>query len=89
MVAVNVIFEVLLVLIDLYQIVLLLRILLSWFRIDPYNPIARVLYALTDPILDPIRSVLPPAGMLDFSPLVAFLLLFALRNVLSILAAGV
>ena len=87
--AVDLIFDVLLLLLDLYEIVLLLRILLSWFRVDPYNPIARVLYALTDPLLDPIRSVLPPAGMLDFSPLVAFLLLFALRNVLRILAAGV
>lgn len=84
----NVIIDVLLLVIDIYQIVLLLRILLSWFRVDPYNPIARILYGLTDPLLDPIRSVLPPAGMLDFSPLVAFLLLFALRNVLSIVAAG-
>lgn len=79
----------LLLLIDIYQIILLLRVLLSWFRVDPYNPVARILYTLTDPLLDPIRQFLPSTGMLDFSPLIAFLLLFALRNVIAILAAGI
>ncbi len=83
------IIDVLLLLIDIYQIILLLRVLLSWFRVDPYNPVARILYALTDPLLDPIRQLLPSTGMLDFSPLIAFLLLFALRNVIAILAAGI
>lgn len=83
------IIDVLLLLIDIYQIILLLRVLLSWFRVDPYNPIARILYTLTDPLLDPIRQFLPSTGMLDFSPLIAFLLLFALRNVIAILAAGI
>lgn len=80
--------QLLLLLLRIYDIVLLLRVLLSWFQIDPYNPIVRILYTLTEPILRPIRQILPPAGMMDFSPLVAFLLLFALQNVLSILAAG-
>ena len=83
------IIDVLLLLIDIYQIILLLRVLLSWFRVDPYNPVARILYTLTDPLLDPIRQFLPSTGMLDFSPLIAFLLLFALRNVIAILAAGI
>ncbi len=83
------IINIILLLINVYQIILLLRVLLSWFRIDPYtNPVGRFLYALTEPVLEPIRRVLPPAGMMDFSPLVAFLLLFALRSVIIILAAG-
>ena len=83
------IISILIVVIDIYQLVLLLRVLLSWFRIDPYNnPFARILYQLTEPVLQPIREVLPSAGMMDFSPIVAFLLLFALRQVLTILAAG-
>lgn len=80
--------QILLLLLDIYEIVLLLRVLISWFRLDPYNPIVRVLYDLTEPLLQPIRQILPPAGMMDFSPLVAFLLLFAVRNVIQIVMAG-
>lgn len=77
------------VLIDVYQIILLLRVLISWIRLDPYsNPFARILYQLTEPVLEPIRQILPSAGMFDFSPVVAFVVLFALRQVLAILAAG-
>ncbi len=81
-------FQILRLLLQIYEIILLLRVLLSWFQIDPYNPLVRILYTLTEPLLQPIRQILPPAGMMDFSPLVAFLLLFALQNVLSILAAS-
>lgn len=71
------------VLINVYQIILFLRVMLSWFRIDPYsNAFARLLYALTEPVLEPIRAILPPAGMIDFSPLVAFLLLAVIQMVL-------
>ncbi|NLH06858.1 MAG: YggT family protein [Chloroflexi bacterium] len=58
---------------------------MSWFRPDPYNPIVRFLYNATEPILAPIREALPATGGIDFSPLVAFLLLFALQRVITIL----
>ncbi len=77
------IIQFLFVLINVYQIILFLRVMLSWFRIDPYsNAFARLLYALTEPVLEPIRAILPPAGMIDFSPLVAFLLLAVIQMVL-------
>jgi YggT family protein len=76
-------------LLALYEVLLLLRILLSWVGLDPYaNPITRFLYNITEPLLEPIRSVLPPVGMIDFSPMVAFVLIIALQRALSILAAG-
>ncbi len=79
----NLIVQSLFVLINVYQIILFLRVMLSWFRIDPYsNAFARLLYALTEPVLEPIRAILPPAGMIDFSPLVAFLILAVLQMVL-------
>ncbi len=79
----NLIVQFLFVLINVYQIILFLRVMLSWFRIDPYsNAFARLLYALTEPVLEPIRAILPPAGMIDFSPLVAFLILAVLQMVL-------
>ena len=79
----------LILLLNLYEIVLFLRIILSWFRISPYNnQFARVLYDLTEPVLEPIRAILPPVAMLDLSPMVLFFLLFALQRALGILATG-
>lgn len=83
------IFSVVNLLLNIYAIILLLRIMTSWMRLDPYNnEFVRILYALTEPVLEPIRAVLPPAGMFDFSPLVATILIIALQQVLSILASG-
>ncbi|HEY4689662.1 MAG TPA: YggT family protein [Anaerolineae bacterium] len=58
---------------ELYSFILLARVLLSWFQVDPYNPLVRALFQLTEPVLEPIRRLLPSAGMLDFSPIVAFI----------------
>jgi YggT family protein len=60
---------------ELYSFVLLARVLISWFQVDPYNPIVRVLYQLTEPILAPIRRLLPSTGMMDFSPIIAFIVI--------------
>ena len=50
-------------------------------RIDPYNPAVRLLYSITDPILEPLRRY-TTIGMIDLSPLVALLLLDFLRQIL-------
>lgn len=82
------IFAVLDFLLVLYGFLLVFRALLSWMRLDPYtNPVARILYNLTEPLLEPIRSILPSTGMIDISPWIAFLLIVALRYALSILAS--
>jgi YggT family protein len=57
-----------------YQLVLLARVLMSWIpNLDHNNPIARFLYRATEPVLAPIRSALPAMGGIDLSPLVVFL----------------
>ena len=58
-----------------FWILILARVILSFIRIDPYHPIVRLVYDLTEPILAPIRRILPPMSGLDFSPLIALLLL--------------
>jgi YggT family protein len=66
--------SVLLLALQIYQFILLARVLLSWFPdIDRRNPIVQLLYDLTEPVLRPIRNALPQTGMMDFSPLVVFL----------------
>lgn len=75
--------QILLIFLEIYSFILLARVLTSWMRLDPYeNAIVRFLYAVTDPILDPIRSILPQTGMIDFSPVVAFLIIMILQVIL-------
>jgi len=62
------------------------RIILSFVSPDPYHPtwgpIVRFVYDVTEPILAPIRRLLPAMGGLDFSPLIVFLLLRLLQAIL-------
>ena len=59
---------------QVYQLILLARVLMSWIpNLDYNNPIARLLYQATEPVLAPIRKALPQMGGLDLSPLVVFL----------------
>ena len=67
-------------------IALLARVILSWFNVDqssPFYPIVNIAHQLTEPILAPIRQVLPKTRMFDFSPIVAFILISLIRNVFS------
>ena len=74
-------------LLDAYLIVMFARIILSWFPVEPGSGLATVygfLYSLTEPVLGPIRRVIPPLGMggmgLDLSPLIVFFGISILRG---------
>lgn len=76
---VNLIFLVL----QIFQFILLARVLLSFFPdIDRSNSIVQLLYDITEPVLKPIRDLLPQTGMVDFSPLVVFLGISVLMQIL-------
>ena len=55
--------------------VIILRVILSWFSPRPTNRLAIILYRVTEPLLAPLRRIIPRAGMFDFTPLVAIILL--------------
>ena len=64
---------------------ILARVLMSWIKVgpgSPFVPLLRIIYAITEPILGPIRKVLPKTGMFDFSPIVALLLLDLIRRMI-------
>ena len=64
-------------------ILIIARALMSWFpNVDPRNPIVEFLITVTEPILAPIRSVMPRLGMLDLTPMIAIILLQVIRRVL-------
>lgn len=76
--------QVLCALLTVYWLVVLARVLLSWFPIRPGTPIASayvVLRDLTEPVLAPLRRVIPPVGMLDMSSLVLIIGLAILRGI--------
>lgn len=64
------------------MILIIIASLLSWFSPDPRNPLVKLLHGIVDPLLHPIRAILPPLGGMDFSPLVAILILQFLQSLL-------
>jgi YggT family protein len=62
------------------MIALFVRVIASWFGISPYRPWMRLAIALTEWLIQPIRRLLPPVGMIDVSPLVACLILTLVRG---------
>ena len=69
------------ILITILIFLIFFRALISWVNADPYNPIVQFLYKVTEPLLGPIRRMLPVgfrAGM-DISPIAAFLILIFIR----------
>ena len=79
--------QILFLLLDILWIILIANVILSWLIVaNVRNDLVRQLYASTnqllDPILRPLRRVIPPMGMMDITPLVAFVLIAVARIVL-------
>ncbi len=69
---------------SIYLILLFIRVLLSWFpNVNWFDPPFSILSQLTDPYLNVFRSIIPPLGGMDFSPLLAFLLLQVAQQVVA------
>jgi YggT family protein len=64
------------------QLALIVRVIASWFRISEFNRWIRWSVTLTEPLLRPLRRVIPPFGMIDVTPLVAWFLLNLLQGLL-------
>lgn len=77
--AINIIFRA-------YTILIFARVIFSWIRVDPYHPtwgpILRFIYQATEPIMQPIRNILPSMGGLDFTPIIVLIGLDLLRGVI-------
>ena len=65
---------------NILYFLLVVRIILSWFGVDPYNEIVQILFKITEPILAPFRRLPLQFGMIDFSPILAFMALWFLRH---------
>lgn len=68
---------------NLLQLLIVVRVVLSWIDHDPYNQFIKLLYVITDTILEPIRDLIPlQTSGIDFTPMVAFVLLGFIKNIL-------
>jgi YggT family protein len=72
----------LLLVLDAYSLIVFVAVILSWLRLSPDNPLARLIFTLTEPVLERIRRVVPAFGGFDFSPLVLLLGLRLIRRLL-------
>ncbi|NUQ20790.1 MAG: YggT family protein [Gemmatimonadaceae bacterium] len=66
----------------LLQLALIVRVVSSWLRVSPYSPWVRWSFTLTEPILRPLRGVIPPLGMIDITPIIAYLALGLLERLI-------
>ncbi len=63
------------------------RALLSWLPVDQGSPLYQLLFRVTEPIIDPFRRVMPRAGMIDLSPMMAILALLVMQQLVAMLVA--
>jgi YggT family protein len=75
--------EVLDVVLTIYMWVIVIRALISWVNPDPYNPIVQILQKMTEPVLRPLRKLVPAYRIgVDLSPLIAILIIIFLKAAL-------
>ncbi len=71
---------------NIFYLLILARIVLSFLRVSPYHPtwgpIMRFIYDVTEPVMAPVRRILPPMSGLDFSPMIVLILAGMIRQIL-------
>ncbi len=72
--------NIIVLLLDLYMLVLVARVAISWLNLDYRNPIVNAIYSITEPVLAPIRKMIPVSGGLDLSPLVVFFAIYLIKR---------
>ena len=78
----NGLIQLILLLLQLLWFAIFARAIVSWFPIDPNGPVVRALDAITEPVLQPLRRVVPRVGMIDITPMVAILIILAIMTAL-------
>lgn len=65
--------------ISIYMLLIFIRIIFSWGMLTYRNRVMRFLIDVTEPLLGPLRRIIPPLGMMDISPIFAFIILWLLK----------
>ena len=67
---------------EVYIFILFARVICSWIRVNPYGKVFQFIFSLTEPLLAPIRRLMPRTMMLDFSPMILMFVLILLQRLL-------
>ncbi len=71
------------IVLEVYQWIIIIAAIISWVNPDPYNPIVRFLYSITDPVLRPIRRLIGGRlGPIDISPIIVILAIIFIQRFL-------
>ena len=73
------------IILTLLTYAIIIRVLLSWFRVDPRNFLVQMLNRVTDPILGPLGRLIPPIAGLDITPIIAIFLVHGVQRALPML----
>ena len=71
-------------LLSLYSLFIFIRIIFSWGRVSHTNRVMRFLLDVTDPLLVPLQRVIPPLGVFDISPIVAFIIIWLFQQAIAV-----
>jgi len=69
-------------LLDLYMLIIFIRVLFSWITVSEHNPFVQLVYTITEPVLNPIRQIIPPFGGFDISPVILIFGIYLIKNLL-------
>ena len=78
-------FNFLALLCQVLTLIILIRVILSWFSPEPTNLLSNIIYQITEPLLAPLRRIIPRVGIFDFTPMVAIILLQGIAYLLAII----
>ena len=78
----DILYDIIRILSDLLTIIILLRVILSWYSPGKTNKLVIILHRVTEPFLVPLRRIIPRVGIFDFAPLVAIILIQLIRYLL-------
>jgi YggT family protein len=80
---VELVFRILDMFLTIMLFAIVIRAVLSWFDPRGSNPVSRALIEFTEPIIAPIRSIMPRMGMLDLSPMIAIFIIIMLQQMIA------
>ncbi len=72
----------------IYVWIIIARAIISWVNPSPFHPLVRFLYRVTEPVLNPIRRLIPPVYGLDLSPVIVIFFIYFIKELLLHLRAG-
>ncbi|MDF2953941.1 MAG: Cytochrome b6 maturation protein CCB3/Ycf19 [Thermodesulfobacterium sp.] len=82
----NIILKAFIQLVDLfltiYVWIIIARAIISWVNPYPYHPVVRFLYRVTEPVLAPLRRIIPPIAGIDITPAIVIFIIFVIQNLL-------